>query len=591
MADSGGTKRVRRSKGHTFRVWAPNAGRAEIVAGGNVSALDMSSSGWFEGHIADAGPNTDYGFILDGQGPYPDPRSAWQPEGIDGPSRLVDHAAYKWTDGAWTGRPLRSAVIYELHVGTFTPEGTFNGVITRLPYLKELGVNAIELMPVNQFPGSRGWGYDGASLFAPHNTYGAPDDLKRLVDLCHSHGISVIQDVVYNHLGPAGNHLSKYGPYFTDRYSTPWGDAVNLDGPDSDEVRRFFIDNALMWLGDYHFDGIRIDAVHALTDMSAMHLVEEIVHSVRALEARAGRTLWVIAESDLNDPRVVRAPELGGFGADAQWSDDLHHSLHSVITGEDRGYYADFGYVSQVAKSLREAFVYSGRRSTFRGRKHGRPTTGLTGDRFLAYSQNHDQVGNRALGERTAALVSPDLLKIAAAIIITSPFIPMLFQGEEWGAGTPFLYFTDHSDPALGRAVTEGRRTEFEGFGWSEHTIPDPQNQDTFEWSILSWEEQEDPKHAELLDWYKSLLALRRTTPDLADGRMDAVATRYDEKEKWLVVERGAITVACNFSKSKAKVPLPAARTAETLLVSAETPGRTGIIVQLPPESVTIYSA
>ena len=529
-----------------FRVWAPNAVAVELDLTGRRVAMAAADRGWFEADVPDVGPGTDYGFSLDGGPVRPDPRSPWQPTGVDGPSRTVDHAAFPWTDAGWRGVHLPSTVIYELHVGTFTPEGTFDAVIRRLDHLVDLGVDVIELLPVAEFPGTRGWGYDGVDLYAPHSAYGGPDGLKRLVDACHARGLGVVMDVVYNHLGPAGNYLGGYGPYFTDRYATPWGQAVNLDQAGSDEVRAFFVDNALMWLRDYHCDGLRLDAIHAILDTSAMHLLEELAVEVEALAASVGRPLFLVAESDLNDPRVVRRREVNGYGMDAQWSDDFHHAVHATLTGERDGYYADFGSLTGIATALRRAFVHAGAYSPYRDRRHGRYDATLSGHRFLGYAQNHDQVGNRAQGERSAALMSPGRLRLAAALVLTSPFVPMLFQGEEWAAGTPFQYFTDHADPALGQAVSEGRRSEFVAFGWKPADVPDPQDPATFERSRLDWSELGEKDHAAMLDWHRRLVALRRSVPELTDGRLDLVDCRVDEDAGWLVVRRGPVTVAGN---------------------------------------------
>jgi maltooligosyltrehalose trehalohydrolase len=566
------------------RVWAPYAETVDVVGEGDRVALSQGGDGWFTG----SHPFTDYMFSLDGGEPRPDPRSAWQPDGVNGPSRIVEHESFRWTDKSWSGADLRTAVIYELHVGTFTHEGTFEAAIDRLDHLVSLGVTAVELMPVNAFPGDRGWGYDGVDLYAPHHAYGGPDGLKRFVDACHSKGLAAIQDVVYNHLGPAGNYLREFGPYFTDRYGTPWGDAVNLDDRGSLEVRNFFIDNARMWLEDYHFDGLRVDAVHAIYDQSATHLLEELGVRVDELESRLGRTLWLIAESDLNDPRVVRDRAAGGYGMDAQWSDDLHHSLHALLTGETTGYYADFGSLSHVAKALEQAFVYDGCYSSFRARVHGRPPSGLEGHRFLGYLQTHDQVGNRAMGERTSQLMSPELLKVGAALVMTAPFVPMLFQGEEWGARTPFLYFTDHEDPRLGKAVSEGRRREFAAFGWKPEDVPDPQDPETFHRSKLDWSELNEQPHADLLDWHRQLIRLRRETPDLSDGSMDRVETTFDENAKWLVVTRGSVHVACNFNSTPADVPVSGTH----LLSSGKAPeALDNGTARLGAESVSIFTS
>jgi maltooligosyltrehalose trehalohydrolase len=520
-------------------VWAPFASSVLLAAQGARTPMTRGENGWWHGPALP--PDTGYGFVLDpdpepgpGGAALPDPRSPRQPDGIHGPSRTVDHAAFAWTDAAWSTPPLADAVLYELHVGTFTPEGTFDAAIPRLPHLVALGVTAVELLPVNAFPGTHGWGYDGVGLWAVHEPYGGPDGLKRLVDACHAAGLAVVLDVVYNHLGPAGNYLGRFGPYFTDRYRTPWGPAVNYDDAGSDEVRAFVVENALMWRRDYHVDGLRLDAVHAILDQSATHLLEELT---------ARLDCWVIAESDLNDPRVVtpRGPR-NGLGCDAQWSDDFHHALHAALTGERDGYYADFGPLECVATALERAYVYDGRHSAYRDRRHGRPVVDLPATAFLGYLQNHDQVGNRALGERSSHLLSPGLLKVAAALVLTAPFVPLLFMGEEWGATTPWQYFTDHDDPSLADAVRKGRRAEFRAFGWDD--VPDPQDPATFHRSKLRWEEA--VAHADLLDWHRRLIALRRSTPALTDGRL-ARATA-DEDARTLVVERGDITVLANLA-------------------------------------------
>ncbi|MEA2931871.1 MAG: maltooligosyltrehalose trehalohydrolase [Actinomycetota bacterium] len=582
-------------------VWAPRAEAVALVVdegGGRtrrVARDGPDDRGWFrapagaaDGLPADGLPaGASYGFSLDGGPPRPDPRSPWQPEGVNGLSRPVDHAAFAWTDGAWAGYRLDgTSVVYELHVGTFSPEGTFDSAVTRLDHLVDLGVDVVELLPVAQFPGRRGWGYDGVDLFAPHTAYGGPDGLKRLVDAAHGRGLAVVIDVVYNHLGPAGNYLREFGPYFTDRYATPWGEAVNFDGQGSDEVRDFVVDNALMWLRDYHADGLRLDAVHAILDTSAIHILEELAVRVGELAAEVGRPLFLVAESDLNDPRVVRGHDVGGYGVDAQWSDDFHHALHSVVTGERAGYYADFGSVGQLAKAIRQAFVHDGEYSPFRQRRHGRPPTGLDATRFLGYLQNHDQIGNRAVGERSSMLVSPGLLRVAAALVLLGPAIPMLFQGEEWGASTPFLYFTDHEDPELGRMVGEGRRREFAAFGWAPEDIPDPQAAETYERSKLDWDEVGEPDHKDLLDWHRRLVALRRSEPALSSGSFDDVDVRFDEVGRWLVVDRADISIACNFATEARQVPDVGGD-----LIVASDDGVTlaaGGALALPPESVAV---
>lgn len=490
---------------------------------------------------------------------------------------MVDQARFEWHDTGWCAPPLSSAIIYEAHIGTFTPEGTFRAAIERLDYLKQLGVTHLELMPIAEFPGDWGWGYDGVDLFAPHHAYGGPEGLKSLVNACHARGLAVLLDVVYNHLGPSGNYPGKFGPYFTGRYSTPWGPAVNLDGPGSTEVRRFLCDNALMWLRDYHFDGLRLDAVHAIFDSSAVHFLEQLTSEVKMLEAHLGRTLAIIAESDLNDPRIVTPREAGGYGCDAQWSDDFHHALHALLTGERNGYYADFGSLADLAKALGNAFVYDGRESAFRGRRHGRKPRGLAGHRFLAYMQTHDQVGNRAKGERSSQLLSLSRLKIAAAVVLCSPFIPMLFQGEEFGASTPFQYFTNHRDLEVAHAVSRGRREEFVAFGWNPDEVPDPQDPGTFQRSKLNWQEIGREPHLSLLDWHRRLIALRRSTLELSDGRMDLVDVQFSEPEHWLSFTRGPYVVAVNLSEQPRKLRGP------VLLASSG-----GIRDELPPDSVAI---
>ncbi len=572
-----------------FEVWAPRAQRVDLVLADRRIEMAPEGGGWFAIE-ADAQPGDDYRFALDGGDPLPDPRSPWQPEGPQGASRVVDHDSFLWQDEHWKGLQLPGAVIYELHVGTFTPDGTFDAAIDRLPHLLELGVTAIELLPVAEFSGRHGWGYDGVDLFAPHHAYGGPDGLKRFVDACHAQGLGVIMDVVYNHLGPSGNYLGQFGPYFTDRYATPWGEAVNFDGAGSSAVRAFFIENALMWLDDYHCDGLRLDAVHAILDSSALHILEEIAIAVEKLSNHLGRQLFLVAESDLNDPRIVQRREAGGYGMDAQWSDDFHHALHALVTGETNGYYSDFGDVEHLAVALEQAFVYGGQYSAFRDRVHGRPPVGIPGKRFLAYIQNHDQIGNRARGDRLSALVPPELLKVASALVFTSPFVPMLFQGEEWGATTPFLYFTDHPDPELGRAVSEGRKTEFESFGWDPASIPDPQDPNTYERSKLDWQEAEVSPHAELLEWHRELIRLRKRFPELSDCDLDGVTTFFDEDQRALIMQRGAITVACNFSDGEVDVPAERSDSTQLLMTSGDQPHWSQETLTLAPTSVSIFA-
>lgn len=571
---------------HIFRVWAPRARTIAVRIAGSLYPLQPSDGGWWTGDVEHAGPGTEYQFVIDGGDPIPDPRSPFQPLGIHGPSRLIDHDAFGWTDQRWQAKPLSSAILYELHIGTFTSQGTFQSTIERLDYLVDLGITHIELMPVNEFSGDWGWGYDGVDLYAPHHAYGTPDDLKALVNAAHEKGLAVILDVVYNHFGPAGNYLDRFGPYFTDAYKTPWGPAVNLDRRGSLEVRRFFADNALMWLRDYHFDGLRVDAVHAFFDHSAIHFLEYLSAEIDNLASQLGRYLVVIAESDLNDPRVVTGRESGGLGMNAQWSDDFHHALHSILTGEVNGYYEDFGMLHQLAKALQRAYVYDGIYSVHRDRLHGRPVIGLSGHHFLGYSQNHDQIGNRARGERLSQLVSVGRQKIAAALVLTSAFVPMLFQGEEFGASTPFQYFTHHEDRELAKAVSEGRRSEFVAFGWSPEEIPDPQDFETLQRSKLKWDEISTPPHAELLAWYKRLITLRRSDAQLTDGNLEAVGVRFDERARWLVVKRGALEIICNFATERQAIAIE--RTTKNVICSDGSYQIRPGFIELPSDAVAI---
>ncbi len=529
---------------HTFRVWAPKAESADVKVGNAKHTMNPDEGGWWTADIDEAGPGTEYQFLLDGEDlSMPDPRSQFQPEGVNGPSRVVDHGAFAWTDGSFRAKAYPSAVIYELHIGTWTPEGTCDAAIGKLDYLRELGITHIELLPFAQFPGKHGWGYDGVDLFAPQNSYGGPDGLKRFVDAAHGKGLAVLMDVVYNHFGPSGNYVGKFGPYFNDEHKTPWGDAVNLEVGGSYEVRRFFCDNALMWLRDYHLDGLRLDAVHAYNDRSAIHFMEQITTEVKTLEAETGRPYVMIAESDLNDPRLIKAREAGGYGFDAQWSDDFHHAIVALLTGDRGGYYADFGDFADLGKALSQAFVFDGQFSEYRDRVHGRPAHDLPGWRFLGYSQNHDQVGNRAKGERLQHLTDMPRAKMAAALTLLAPFVPMLFQGEEWAASTPFQYFTDHEDKELGKLVSEGRKKEFAAFGWDPADVPDPQDASTFENSKLKWDEIAKPEHAEMLRWYKDLIALRASRRELTDGVLEQVDIDFDEEDRWFTMQRGGVVL------------------------------------------------
>ena len=539
-----------------IRVWAPEAKELAVVLGDRDVALRPENGGWWGAEVPDARHGTDYGFRLDGgDRVLPDPRSAYQPDGVHGLSRLVDHRHYGWDDGHWRGRPLAGSVLYELHVGTFTPEGTFAGVAEKLPYLRELGVDAIELLPVAATAGPRTWGYDGVDLYAVSADYGGPNGLKSLVAQAHRHGIAVILDVVYNHLGPSGNYLPRFGPYLGGG-SSPWGQAVNLDGPGSDEVRRFILDNAVQWFRDYHLDGLRLDAVHALVDSRATHLLEELGRETTALQHSLGRQLWLIAESDLNDPKLVRRREAGGYGLDGQWTDDVHHALHAALTGERQGYYADFGSLETLGKALTQAFVHDGRWSSFRNRSHGRPVGDLPGERFVAFLQDHDQVGNRARGDRLAATLSDGLLRVGAALLLCAPYTPMLFMGEEWAASTPWQFFADPDSPELADATRDGRRREFAGHGWAPGDVPDPCAPATFEASTLRWDELDEEPHASMRSWYRTLIEVRRRTPELTDGRRTLTSASWDESARWFVLRRDGIAVVCNLGAERQSVPV-----------------------------------
>ena len=497
-------------------------------------------TGYFEITV-EAETGARYGYRLDGGDDLPDPASRWQPYGVHGPSALVDPAAFAWSDGAFRAPPLAELVLYELHVGTFTEAGTFGAAIERLDDLVSLGVTAVEIMPVGQFPGARNWGYDGVDLWAPQSTYGGPDGLRRLVDACHARGLAVVLDVVYNHFGPEGNYVERFGPYLSERHHTPWGNGVNVDGPGSDEVRRFFIGNALHWLDEYHIDGLRLDAIHGIVDTSAEPFLRELGLAVAELGERRRRTLTLIAESDLNDPRVVQPPVVGGLGLDSAWCDDLHHSLHAALTGERDGYYADFGSLGDVEKALRQGWVYDGMHSAYRGRRHGAPPSGLDGRHFVVYSQNHDQVGNRALGDRLSTIAGLDRQKLAAGIVLLSPFVPMLFMGEEYGETAPFLYFTDHGDDELNTAVREGRAREFAAFARTGELI-DPHDPEAFGRSRLDWLAREQGSHARLLDLYRGLLALRRELAPLRRLSLRDAAVTAVEDANVLLLRRRAGT-------------------------------------------------
>ncbi|GIW54065.1 MAG: malto-oligosyltrehalose trehalohydrolase [Nitrospiraceae bacterium] len=549
-----------------FRVWAPRAKAVAVRLIGRDSRpipLEPRELGYFEATVAGAGDGDRYRYVLNDEQERPDPASRFQPDGVHGPSAVVDPGAFRWTDQGWRGLTKDQLVIYELHVGTFTREGTFPAVIPLLDYLRhDVGITAIELMPIAQFPGTRNWGYDGAYLFAPQASYGGPSGLRTLVDACHAQGLGVILDVVYNHLGPEGNYLGDFGPYFTDRYRTPWGAAINYDGPDSDEVRRYIIGNALYWITEYHIDGLRLDAVHGIYDFGARHILRELTDAVHAQADRLGRTVLVMAESDLNDVRVIAPPEEGGYGLDAQWNDDFHHALHALLTGERDGYYQDFGRLDQLATAIQDGFVYTGQRSAYRRRRHGSVSRGHPPSRFVVFAQNHDQVGNRARGDRLSMLLPFDALKVAAAAVLLAPNIPLLFMGEEYGERAPFLYFTDHGDPALVEAVRRGRKAEFVAFGWSGD-IPDPQDPATFDRSRVHPGEPTDPQQAALLRWYRRLLGLRRSVAALAVSESGEAGhrVRSDDAQQIVTLHRwaadgSAALIVLGFNKGPASFSL-----------------------------------
>jgi len=565
-----------------FRVWAPSRRKVELCSGGRRNAMSAAPGGWWEFDDAGATSGARYAFCLDGGEPRPDPRSPSQPDGVLGWSALVDHDTFRWTDGEWRGFELDGAVIYEMHTGTFSREGTFDGAIAHLGHLVDLGVDALEIMPVAEFSGDRGWGYDGVDLFAPHHAYGGPDGLKRLVDACHGSGLGVILDVVYNHVGPVGNFLGEFGPYFSDRHRTAWGDAFNFDGDGSEEVRRFVIDNALTWIRDYHFDGLRLDAVHAIADVSPVHILEELGKAVHELGDALGRSTLVIAESDANDPRLVRGAEAGGCGLDAVWSDDWHHSLHALLTGERTGYYEDFGDAEHLAKALRQAWVYDGQWSPHRRRIRGARTDGLEPKRFVIAAQNHDQVGNRATGDRLAGIAREGELKAAATLLLTSPFVAMLFQGEEWAASTPFLFFTDHADQRLGHSVAEGRRREFAAFGWDPREIPDPQDPRTFERSRLDWDEVDETAHRDMLAWHRDLIRLRRTLR----ARGPAITVAAGCENRYVAFDRDGLRVRVNLGDEPWRVEV--GENVRVVLASAEIERPAGGLISIPPESVAV---
>ncbi|HEY7271875.1 MAG TPA: malto-oligosyltrehalose trehalohydrolase [Actinoplanes sp.] len=573
-----------------FEVWAPEKETVRLRVDGRDLEMERGGDGWWRLDVSSAGAGTDYAFLLpESDTALPDPRSAWQPSGVHGPSRVYDHGAFAWSDRAWTGRQLPGSVLYELHIGTFTPDGTFDAAIERLDHLVDLGVDLVELLPVNAVNGPYNWGYDGVCWYAPHEPYGGPDGLKRFVDACHGKGLGVVLDVVYNHFGPSGAYAPMFAPYLSASASNPWGASVNLDGAYADGVRRYIIDSALAWLRDYHVDGLRLDAVHAFVDSNAVHLLEQLAVEVESMSTHLRRPLSLIAESDLNDPRLITAREAAGYGLQAQWDDDVHHALHALLTGERRGYYGDFGSLSCLATVLEGAFYHAGTWSSFRRRNHGRPVDRRTvpGHRFVAYLQNHDQIGNRATGDRLSATLSPGLLGVGATLLLTTAFTPMLFMGEEWAAGTPWQFFTSHPEADLAASVRDGRRREFGSHGWAEADVPDPQDPATFERSKLDWSEPGKPGHAEILDLHRRLIALRRSHADLSDPWLDRVSVSPGDHS--VVIRRGRCLVAANLAPEPRTVPL-GAEPAKVLLATAAGVTLVGSQATLPPESAAVFS-
>ncbi|RZK75743.1 MAG: malto-oligosyltrehalose trehalohydrolase [Pedobacter sp.] len=586
-----------------IKLWAPDAKQVLIkkVDGAGIS-LKRANYGYWETETELIIPDDLYWVILKDQDDeehlLPDVASLSQPQGVHGPSQAMN-LHHDWHDTKWVNPPLNEYIIYELHIGTFSATANFEGVVDRLRYLKELGITAIEIMPVAAFPGNRNWGYDGVFPFAVHSSYGGLQGLRRLVEVCHEHGIAVILDVVYNHLGPEGNYFSQFGPYFTDKYNTPWGNAINFDDRGSDAVRNFFIENAIMWFRDFHIDALRLDAMHAIKDFSATHILQEISIKTALLTAQTGRLHYLIAETDLNDPKYIKPISEHGIGMDAQWIDEFHHALR-VSAGEPRkGYYGDFNGIGHLAKSYSDAYVFTGMYSEERMRTFGKQADGHPGKQFVVFSQNHDQVGNRMLGERTSMLVSSEMQKLLAAAVITAPFIPLLFMGEEWGETNPFLYFVSHTDPNLIDLVRKGRKKEFEAM-FSASEAPDPQSEATFNRSKLNWDLLKDLKHSHLYDYYKALIAMRKTNLQLRMCDREATIPHVFEQERCLIIERGLTgsdeLVLCilNFSDQLQQIELPKGIEVQELLINSSTfPEKSAFneLITIQPESFIAYSA
>jgi maltooligosyltrehalose trehalohydrolase len=541
---------------HEFAVWAPRPQVVRLDVDGDLHAMTRGADGWWRVTV-DVTDDARYGFVLDDDPEVlPDPRSPRQPDGVHERSQLWAAPGPAAAAG-WAGRSIEGAVIYELHVGAFTPKGTFDSAIEKLGNLVDLGVDFVELMPVNAFDGTHGWGYDGVLWYAVHEPYGGPDGLVRFVDACHRRGLGVLIDAVFNHLGPAGNYLPRFGPYLSSG-SNPWGEGINIADAGSDEVRDYVIGCALRWMRDFGVDGLRLDAVHALVDTTAIHILEELSLETEALSVELCRPLSLIAESDRNDPRLITPRSQHGYGLTAQWDDDIHHALHTAVSGEKHGYYSDFGSLETLAATLRNGYFHAETYSSFRRRRHGRrlDTSAIPGYRLLAYTSTHDQVGNRAVGDRPAAYLTSGQLAVSAALALLTPFTAMLFMGEEWAASTPFQFFSSHPDPDIAAATREGRRAEFADHGWNADEVPDPQDADTFERSKLNWAERDAGEHARILALYRGLIALRRAEPDLADYWLDHMEVDYDEDARWIVLYRGKLAIACNLGPDSVAVPV-----------------------------------
>ncbi len=562
-----------------FRVWAPHVQTLAVSVGGGVFPMTREGED-FQVLLPHAQLGQTYALVLDDAKERPDPVSRSQPQGVHGPSEIIDPDAFAWSDKQWKGLNLGHYIIYELHTGTFMPEGTFESVIRKLPHLKDLGITAIELMPVAEFPGPRNWGYDGVDLFAPYSGYGGPDRLKKLVNACHRAGLAVVLDVVYNHVGPEGNYLGEFGPYFTDSYRTPWGPAINFDGPGSDGVRQFVIDNALYWLTEYHIDALRLDAIHGIYDFSAVHILAELAERFHQQAETLERHAWLIAESDLNDVGVIQPRSSGGYGLDAQWNDEFHHALTSYLTNARRGFLGSFGRLADIQKALSEGFVYDGIYSHYRRRRFGTSSKDLPGNKFVVFIQNHDQIANTTQGMRLSELVSIDEFKLATTLLLCSPYLPLLFMGEEFAETAPFLYFTSHLDPSLARMVTEGRRREYAEFEVSAEFF-DPQAPATFEKSKITWELLDDASHQAIFSFHCELIALRKSWPCLSNCRKDLTRVEIDEDKQILRMERSdpagsRALLVCNFGPASAPLPEAATNWQVTIQTTPTDPGVIG---------------